>query len=219
MNNPKNVPAPSETKNRRLTWKDYAIFVSFALALAAVLSFFASAVRMTISSTNGDVITTYGSAYSFIFGGKVTSEHATYTFKGTNGLLLSGWILILVGLIGTASGMACVFLNKLREEARTGIFLISALCEFVASLLLFSSKTSLASTLCVIIVGSYSESVANTIDSNLSLRFGVWGSGVFALLGALVLIVTLAKSGNLSASWAFAKDHIQKLWKKPAEGK
>ena len=118
MKNPNNVPVPSERKNRRLTWKDYAVFASFALALAAVLSFFASAVRMTISSTSGDVITTYGSAYSFIFGGKVTSEHATYTFKGTNGLLLSGWILILVGLIGTASAMACAFLNKLKEEAR-----------------------------------------------------------------------------------------------------
>jgi hypothetical protein len=194
-----------------LTWKDYAVFASFALALAAVLSFFASAVRMTISSTNGDVITTYGSAYSFIFGGKVTSEHATYTFKGTNGLLLSGWILILVGLIGTASGMACVFLNKLREEARTGIFLISALCEFVASLLLFSSKTSLASTLCVIIVGSYSESVANTIDSDLSLRFGVWGAGIFTLLGALIPEVALAKSGNLSALWSLIKEQAQKL--------
>lgn len=219
MNNPKNIPAPSETKKHRLTWKEYALFASLALTLAAILSFLASAVRMTISSTNGDVITTYGPAYSFIFGGKVASEHAAYTFKGTNGLLLSSWILILVGLIGTASAMACAFSNKLREEARTGIFVISALCEFVASLLLFSSKTSMANTLCVIIVGSYSESVANTINSNLSLRFGVWGSGIFALLGALVLIVTLAKSGNLSASWAFAKDHIQKLWKKPAEGK
>jgi len=197
MKNPNNVPAPSETKNRRLTWKDYAIFASFALALAAVLSFFASAVRMTISSTNGDVITTYGPAYSFIFGGKVASEHVTYTFKGTNGLLLSGWILILVGLIGTASAMACAFLNKLREEARTGIFLISALCEFVASLLLFSSKTSLASTLCVIIVGSYSESVANTIDSNLSLRFGVWGSGLFTAISSLFLSAFLIKSGSL----------------------
>jgi hypothetical protein len=216
MNNPKKAPAPSETKNRRLTWEDYATFVSLALTLAAILSFFASAVRMTISSTNGDVTTTYGSAYSFIFGGKVTSEHATYTFKGTNGLLLSGWILILAGLIGTASAMACAFLNKLREEARTGIFLVSVLCEFVASLLLFSSKTSLASTLCVIIVGSYSESVANTINSNLSLRFGVWGSGIFALLGALVLVVALAKSGSLSALLSLIKEQVQKLLKKPA---
>jgi hypothetical protein len=197
MNNPKNIPAPSETKKHRLTWKEYALFASLALTLAAILSFLASAVRMTISSTNGDVITTYGPAYSFIFGGKVASEHAAYTFKGTNGLLLSSWILILVGLIGTASAMACAFSNKLREEARTGIFVISALCEFVASLLLFSSKTSMANTLCVIIVGSYSESVANTINSNLSLRFGVWGSGLFTAISSLFLSAFLIKSGSL----------------------
>jgi uncharacterized membrane protein HdeD (DUF308 family) len=197
MVNQKNSPAVSQSKKRQLTWKEYTLFISLALGAAAIFSFFASAVQMSIPSSNGNVITTYGPTYSFLFGGQINSEHTSYAFKGVNGLVLSSWILILIGLLGTAFTMVCMLRKKFKEETRTLIFLLSALCETVASILLFSSKASLANTLCVIIVGSYSESVANTINSHLSLQFGIWGAGLFALLSAVTIYVSIIREQML----------------------
>jgi hypothetical protein len=184
-----------------------------ALMIAALLSLLASAVRMTIQSSSGDVITTYGPVYSFIFGGKVVSEHTSYVYKGVNGLLLSGWILIVLGFIGTISAFVCMLMGKLKEETRTAIFFISSILVMVAAILMFSSKYQLAESLCMIITGTKSPSVVNTIDSNLSLRFGVWGSGVFALFSSLALIVVLFQRGMLTKLYETVLSNIKASFK------
>jgi len=197
MNDSQRASSSKQTKKRRWAWKEYVFLAALAFSIGAVFSFFASAVRMDVKSSSGDVITTYGPAYCFIFGGEIVSEYTSYSFKGPNGMLLSAWILMIVGLLGIAVATLFSFFSKLREETRTSIFLFGALCEGTASILLFSSKTALAKSLCVIFLGSCSENVANTIRSNLRLQFGVWGTGLFALFSAIIVLIVLIREKML----------------------
>lgn len=190
-----------------------AFVMAFFFSAASLLSFFASAVEMKIQSSSGDVITTYGTAYSFIFGGKIVSEHIAYNFKGPDGLLLSSWILILLASADIAIALLLFPSKKISKETTACSCLFGAVLNIVASIILFSSKTELAKILCSLFTGSNSESVLNTIYGNIQLQFGIWGAAIFSIFSCLILIVTLAKNGMLENLFRAAVETMKKLFK------
>ena len=60
---------------------------------------FATGLIMRVKSSSGDVVTTYKTAFSFIFGGSLVSEHIAYTSKGCSPLGIVAYSLLAISLV------------------------------------------------------------------------------------------------------------------------
>lgn len=152
--------------------------------------------KMSVSSSGGDVVTTYSNAYAFIFGGKLVSEHITYTTKSVAPLgivsisfLIASFILVLTNIL----------LRKKREKLSKFLLLGAFLLIVLASIFMLSMHREAANVLADAIVGKSSEAIRNTIYKNTSLCFGFIGVGIFGLLGSLLILVSFFFDGTIDS--------------------
>jgi hypothetical protein len=179
-------------------WKqhcDASLWIlSLLFSVASIFTLFAPAVLMSIPSSEGNVITQYHPAYSFVFGGNIQANSSSYDFKGQTMILLIAWIFVVIGLLFTlATGLTIRKSIKAKRYFSLIIPSISSLILVSSSCLFFFSKKAIAETLCIVITGSLNSNIANTINGNLHLCFGVWGAGLFSLLSGLMVLAIVIR--------------------------
>lgn len=168
--------------------------VACIIITSLLFMLFGTGLEMTVKSSGSNHVTTYSNAYSFIFGGALTSEHISYKAKSVSALGIIGFILIILSLIGII--ISIVLSNKKRNVSSLSLF-GSFLLIIASSIIMLSMHYSAASILANAITGNASDAVVNTIYNNTSLCFGFIGPGVFGLLSAMLIIVSYFFDGTI----------------------
>ena len=165
-----------------------------AFILSSVFMPFATGLTMTVKSSNGNVVTTYRSAFSFIFGGQLVSEHITYSSKNCSVLGIIGFIFLLLSLVAIAVSF---ILAKKKVKISKFILLFALITAFSASIMMFCMHSSASSILADAIIGNASDAIKNVIYKNTSLSFGFIGPAVFGLASSLLLIASFFFDGTV----------------------
>lgn len=154
---------------------------------------FATGLKMTVKSSSGNIVTTYRNAYSFIFGGKLVSEHVTYTAKSGSALGIIGFAFMFLSL---ATMIASLFVSK-KYKLYKFFVLVGLIAALVSSIIFFCIHSSASSVLADAITGNASDAVKNTIYKNTSLSFGFIGTAVFELMSSLLLLSSFFFDGTI----------------------
>ena len=167
------------------------LFVS-ALLLGALFVPFATGLKMTVKSIDANVITTYTSAFSFLFSGKLVSEHVTYQAKGISAIGLIAFIFMTVAF---ALLVASFFFKKNKIGK---IFILVCLGLVLAgSIMMLCTHRSAATVLSDAILGEHSDAVSNTVFKNTNIEFGFWGVSLFGFIAFVGLLASLFFDGTV----------------------
>lgn len=169
-------------------------YIAVGFILIALLLPFTNGLKMTVSSGTGDVVTTYKSAFAFMFGGKLVSERVSYKAISVSVLPLIGYLIIMIAFLLL---ITAVFIKNNKSVINSITTAGSFSLLIVGSIILLSAHRSAATVLSSAILGSHSSSVANTIYKNTTLGFGFWGTALFGILSALLLFVSLLFDGTI----------------------
>ena len=165
-----------------------------AFILGSVFMPFATGLKMTVKSSSGNVVTTYGNAFSFMFGGQLVSEHVTYSSKNCSVLGIIGFIFLLLSLVAM---VASFITAKKKAKLSKSILLFALIAALSASIMMFCMHSSASSILADAITGNASDAIKNTIYKNTSLSFGFIGPAVFGLASSLILIASFFFDGTV----------------------
>ncbi len=173
----------------------YNKIVNFSklLSLAFALCCFLTPLAPAITMVSGNVEKTYGSAYSFIFGGNISSLNASYSTRSFSVISLVAWILLLIGLVILV--LSC-FIRK--KNVKSTLLLLLVFVFFITSSILYlCSHRSLANVLSDSLIKSHSDAVSTTVYNNSRIEFGVYGTAIFGFLAASSLFVSLLIDGSI----------------------
>ncbi len=155
---------------------------------------FATGLKMTVKTSSENIVTTYKNAYSFIFGGRLVSEHVTYT---TSGCSLLGIISIAFLLLSLVEMFSSLFVSNKRPKLSKIFLLCGFFMILTGSIMLLCMHSSAASILADAITGKASDAIKNTIYNNTSLSIGFIGAAIFGLTSALILIFSFFLDGTI----------------------
>lgn len=165
---------------------------SLIILFAGLFLPFANGITMTVESSS-KVVTTYHTAFSFIFGGRLVSEHATYSVKGISVVALLAYIFLLFSCLFLA---ASFFFIRNRRKTAALLVLLSTIIGIASAIMVFSSHSDVARVLADSIIKGHSDSVTNTIIEHTTLGFGLLGFGVFELVAVFGEIISLFVDGT-----------------------
>lgn len=160
-----------------------ACLLSLAFLIVCCFLPFASGLTMTSGSTGRS----YGPAFSFFFGGKLTSGPATYQTKTNAVLPLLGYIFILLSVLLLLLSFLKFKSNRIRPLFR----LSSLLLTLTFSILMICSHRSLSDVLADALLSSHSDAVSKTIYERTSMDFGIYGVSIFGFLSSISSFVSL----------------------------
>lgn len=163
----------------------------FAAIVLLLLSFLIPLLP-AITLTSGDVKKTYSSAYSFIFGGSISTTNISYSTKGVSGLCLAGFILLV---LATITLVLPIFFKELKFP-KSVFTLASALMMIVTAILFACAHRSISNLLADALISGHSDSVSNTIYNNTSMNFGIWGVSLLNFISSFTLLVSLVFDGS-----------------------
>lgn len=165
---------------------------SLLLGIGALFVPFAIGLKSVVASDSGSVITNYGPAFSFIFGGVISTGRVTYN---TNGVSVIGTIAYVLTALSLISLLAFFFL---RTKKNAKWFILGALIlSLTSAILAISSHVNAATVLADSVLGRRSESVVATMIRNTTLQFGFWGISLFGFLSASFLIASFIFDGTI----------------------
>ncbi len=157
------------------------------LSILFVLCSFLTPLAPAITMVSGDAKKTYGSAYSFLFGGIISSKNASYSARSLSVISLVAWILLLLGFL---LFMFSYFVKKRKVLSTLSLLLVFVL--FITSSILFlCSHKILATVLADALIKGHSDAVSTTVYNNSRIEFGIWGTSMFGFLAAATLFVSL----------------------------
>ena len=162
--------------------------VSLALIIECLLVPLSSAITLK----TGDVSKTYGSAYSFIFGGTISTTNISYSVKGVSPIGLIAFILLILATIILLAS----FFYKKGKFSKSWFTFASFLLVLTASILFLTIHRNFASILASALTKSTSNAVQNTIFNNTTLNFGVWGVPFFGFIACFIFLVSLILDGS-----------------------
>lgn len=157
---------------------------SLALCLGSLFVPFAIGLKSVVSSDSGSIVTNYGPAFAFIFGGRIDTGRVTYN---TIGVSTPGIVAYLLCGLSFVALLASFAIRK-RVASKWTVF-GATLGVLVSSIIMLCAHESAATVLADSIIGRRSDSVVATMIRNTSLQFGFWG---FALFGFFVVVMLLA---------------------------
>lgn len=167
------------------------LFVS-ALLLGALFVPFATGLKMTVKSGDNSVITTYKSAFSFLFSGKLVSEHVTYQAKGISVIGLIAFILVVAAFV---LSVVSFFFRK--NKLGTILVLVCLGLVLAGSIMMLCTHRSAATVLSDAILGEHSDAVSNTVFKNTNIEFGFWGVSLFGFIAFVGLLASLFFDGTV----------------------
>lgn len=146
-----------------------------------------------ISMTSGDVKKTYGSCYSFIFGGKINSSNISYNAKGLSGLAMAGFIMLIISFI-----IVCIsFFIKEPIVKRPLFVFIWSVMIIISSIIFASLHRSFSGILADSLINGHSDAVSNNVYNNTNMKFGVWGITFFGFISSFLLLASFLFYGTL----------------------
>lgn len=145
-----------------------------------------------ITMTSGGVRKTYGSCYSFMFGGKLTTNNISYAARGISELALAGFIILIASLLILCSSF---FIKDAVVKKPMAVF-VGSVMIIVASIIFASLHKSISSVLADSLIGGHSDAVSNTIYNNTYMEFGTWGITLFGFLSSFLLLASLLFDGT-----------------------
>ena len=191
--------------NKKINFKWIAVgirLIVFLFLIGTLFIPFSTGLKMTVKSSGGDVITTYKSAFVFMFGGELISEHIKYKVTGNCVIGMVGYILIATALILLLVSL----FSRRKKDTISRVFLFVTLAFALAgSILMLSAHRSAATILADAIIGEHSDAVAATIYKNTSLEFGFWGVGMFGIISSVGLLASLIFDGTVDKIRDFLK--------------
>ena len=158
------------------------------LLIGAFFVPFASALKMIVHASSGDVITIYSPAFSFLFTGKIFVNKVAYS---SNNICIPSFLSYVFTGVNLILLIAIIFLrkqNKILVDILAGLLVCFLL---TAAILMFNCHKDAATVLAKAITGKDSEAVANTLRKNTTLEFGFLGVSLFNLLSLGSLLVSL----------------------------
>lgn len=168
-------------KNKQILFRTIAIIL--------VIAVFFIPFCQTITWTRGDVTTTYGNTYDFIFGNQITGNGSF--------LIDHNSVYLLISLIFAVLAVLFICLSFIRNKIIHSLFTIFSIILLITSAILsFSSHYELCSILSTAVTGNYNEHVVGTFYKNTYLNFGVWGIGLFEIISAIILFVLCLFEGS-----------------------
>ena len=177
----------NKTKTLKIAF--YTRLAGIVLLLACLLIPFAPALTMV----SGSVSTTYGSFYSFIFGGNINNSNVSYSAKGLSITSLIGFILLAVAFVLL---VITLFIRTNTSAFKEMLVILLMLLVIASAILFVSSHKSLATVLADTLIKSHSDSVTTTVYNNTNLQFGVWGTATFEFVSFLCLMFSLMLDGS-----------------------
>lgn len=171
----------------------FRLFVLLFL-LGAVLSPFAPGLKMSVGSGGGNVVTIYKPAFSFLFGGSISTKHVTYSTIGISVIGLVGYLFSVIALIFLVLSET---LFKKSSTKRIVFGMVSLLLVFASSIIMLSIHKSAATVLADAIMGTHNDTVSKTIYNNTSIQFGFYGVSIFGFLATLLQMMSLFFDGTM----------------------
>ena len=194
--------------NKKNNFKYIAVLIRlvvFLFLISALFVPFSTGLKMTVNSSGGDVVTTYKSAFIFMFGGELISEHIKYQVTGNCIIGIVGYVFIAIALILL---LISIFTRKQKDKL-SKVFLFSTLLfALVGSILMLCTHKNAATILADAIIGEHSEAVTATIYKNTSLEFGFWGVGMFGIISSVGLLASLFFDGTVDQIRDFLKSKL-----------
>lgn len=181
------------------------IILAGLINLGIIFRLFATGLKRTIQSSSNSIVRTYKSAYTFIFGGQLISEHVTYDVKGGSALGIVSFIFTIVSLLAI---LFALLLRKKSSKLSKILLLSSFVFLFSSSIRWCCRHTDAANILAKAIYGYPSSAVKNTIYKNTSLSFGFIGPAVFGFIDCLVILSTYFFDGTVDKIKAYLSSLI-----------
>lgn len=173
----------------------YIRLLSLVLLLASFFCPFATGLRMTVKSSSSEVISNYGPAFSFLFGGNLVSEHVTYQNSAISVLPFVSFLLLCLGFILLL--VSLIFVLKKKRIPSIILATLSAVIVLIAGIMLLCSHRQLSDCLADAIIGEKNEAVRNTIYEHTSLQFGILGTGIFSIFSSIGIFVSFFVDGTM----------------------
>ena len=167
-------------------------FISRALAMMIAVACFLLPLCPAITMKSGDVKKTYGSCYSFIFGGKINSTNISYSSKGISGLALAGFIVIVVASLLL---IASFFIHD-RVVKKPVVIFCCAITFIVGAIIFASLHKSISNMLADALINGHSDTVSTTVYNNTNMEFGSWGVSLFVFVTSFLLLASLLFDGT-----------------------
>ena len=162
------------------------------ISLVILLSSFAIPLCPAITMTSGDVKKTYGSCYSFIFGGKINSSNISYGAKGLSGLAMAGFIILIMSFII----ISISFFMKDPIVKRPLFVFMGSVTIIISSIIFISLHRSFSGILADALINGHSDAVSNNVYNNTKMEFGVWGISFFGFISSFLLLASLLFDGT-----------------------
>lgn len=160
-----------------------------AIAIIFIITVFFIPFCQTITWTRGNVTTTYGNTYDFIFGSQIPGN-GSYSISHNS-------VYLLISLIFAVLAVLCTCISFVKNKIMQSLFtFISAILLIVSAILCFSSHYELSAILSTAVTGKYNEHVVETFYKNTYLNFGVWGISLFEIISAIILFVLCLHEGS-----------------------
>lgn len=172
--------------------------VSLFICFGALFVPFAVGLKSTVSSESGSVITEYGPAFSFLFGGKISTGRTSYNASGT---AIVGTVAYAFLICAAIALIAYLFIR--RKNFAKYILLGAAVSVFVASIMMLCSQESAATVLADSIMGRRVDSVVLTMKRMANLQFGFWGVSLLGFFSGTFLLSSFVFDGSIDKIRAF----------------
>ena len=176
-----------------------------ALLFGSLFVPFGTGMKMIVKSSGGNVVTTYRPAFSFMFGGKLVSEHISYQSQGKCVIAIIGYIFVIIAIVLL---LVSLFSQKNHNIRSRILLFVSFAAILTASILMLCSHQSASTILADAIIGEHSDAVANTIYKNTSIGFGFWGISLFGFISSFGLLVSLFFDGTIDLFRQFISSKI-----------
>lgn len=166
-------------------------FLAMLSCFAGLFMPFATGLKSVISSESGSVITNYGPAFSFMFGGKIYARNTSYNVNGVSIIALIAYMLLILSLL------LLILFFILRKKAKSKFLILgSSIASLVSAILALCSHSSAATTLADSILGRHADSVVQTMIRTTTLQFGFWGISLFGFLALFFSLASLLFDGT-----------------------
>lgn len=144
-----------------------------------------------ITLTSGEVKKTYYSAYSFIFGGKITTN-ISYSARGISIICLVAFVLLVLATIILVFPL---FFKKLSIQ-KSFFTLVSFFFAIIVAIMFACAHKSISNVLADALISGHSDSISNTIYNNTFVNFGIWGVSLSSFISSFLLLASLVFDGS-----------------------
>lgn len=178
-----------------MTYKRFLLISKIPKTIGCLLlaACFLIPLSSTITLKSDGTTKTYSTAYSFIFGGTISTTNITYKAHSVSGIGIAYFALMLASICALLSSF---FIKDGKKGLSKWLTFGSGISSIAFSILALCSHKSFSNILADALIDGHSESVSKTIFNNTTMQFGVWGVAIFGFIAAFLILASLLFDGT-----------------------